>query len=171
MTSGRIGAAAWGVWVRSGAGSLGLSSAALLRMSRHIQHSSEPEAGGILLGRRLLDSMDVLVDSVTTPFPSDIQERRAFVRNAKGHQDAVDSAWEESQGTTVYLGEWHTHPQARPEPSRTDLCDWRRKSGEDSYRLGLFFVIVGFEELAVWEIERSGDDPTRLTKRNGPCHG
>lgn len=139
-------------------------------MSRYVQHSSEPEAGGVLLGRRLLDSMDVLVDSVTTPFPSDIQKRRAFVRNAIGHQDAVDSAWEESHGTTVYLGEWHTHPQPRPEPSRTDLGDWRRKSEEDSYKQGLFFVIIGSEEIGVWEIERSGNDPAQLTTRNGPCH-
>src|SRR5450759_1911025 len=58
----------------------------LARLLAHTQEdSTAPEAGGILMGLRILDSGDVVVDMVTEPFPTDQRGRFKFVRFPEGH--------------------------------------------------------------------------------------
>jgi integrative and conjugative element protein (TIGR02256 family) len=109
------------------------------------------EAGGVLLGRHILDSRDIVVDQVTTPMRGDRRSRQGFFRAAHHHQQAIDRAWIQSGGTCTYLGEWHTHPEAYPNPSEIDRLDWQRKLREDRYSQPIFFVIVGTVEIRVWE--------------------
>ena len=40
------------------------------------------EAGGVLLGRHLLDSLDVVVDEVSTPQNEDRRRRNSFFRSS-----------------------------------------------------------------------------------------
>lgn len=110
-----------------------------------------PEAGGILLGRHLLDSSAIIVDAITTPMPGDRQARTHFYRDHPQHQKVIDAAWHESKGTCTYLGEWHTHPEANPKPSSVDYRDWRRRLHQDMYTEPLFFIIVGTACTLVWE--------------------
>lgn len=109
-----------------------------------------PEAGGILLGRYLQDSEDVVVDAVTVPMPGDQQGRYFFHRARQAHQQAVEEAWQATAGTRTYLGEWHTHPEPDPTPSCVDLLDWRRKLRQDQYFASLFFFIVGTRRIRGW---------------------
>jgi len=112
---------------------------------------SRPEAGGILLGRYILDCDDVVVDEATVPVEDDRRSRQRFYRSAKHHQDAICRAWARSAGTCNYLGEWHTHPEADPSPSSIDLAGWRRKLIVDHVDSGvLYFVIVGTHAINVW---------------------
>ncbi len=43
-----------------------------------------------------------------------------FFRNVKKAQRIAEHAWKESNGERLYLGEWHTHPEDVPSPSRDD---------------------------------------------------
>jgi len=72
---------------------------------------TKPEAGGVLLGRHILETGDIIVDLITEPMPSDRQGRFRFFRARRPHQAAIDRAWRASGGTYTYLGEWHTHPE------------------------------------------------------------
>jgi integrative and conjugative element protein (TIGR02256 family) len=122
----------------------------------HIQDEpSKPEAGGVLLGRHIRGSDDLIVDSVTTPMKGDRRSRRRFRRGKKGHQAAIDEAWRESNGTCTYLGEWHSHPEGVPTPSLIDRLDWGRKLLVDRYAAPIFFVIIGIWEIRVWEGRRT----------------
>ena len=114
------------------------------------------EAGGILLGRHLLDGSAIIVDAVTTPLPGDRRSRTTFFRGQKRHQAVIDETWLSSNGTCTYLGEWHTHPEPIPTPSIVDWTDWQRRLAADQYSEPIFFVIVGTQHLAVWEGRRSG---------------
>ncbi|NNC30862.1 hypothetical protein HKM21_16460 [Longimicrobium terrae] len=126
-------------------------------LRQHVQDSREKrEAGGVLLGRHILHTADVVVDGVTIPLPGDQRERFRFVRARQRHQEAIDRAWRESGGTCTFLGEWHTHPERHPWPSGVDRQDWLRKLREDAFTDWLFFVIVGMEEIRVWEGARNG---------------
>lgn len=110
------------------------------------------EAGGVLLGRYILESSDVVVDQITEPTLSDLRSRFGFTRNTEGHQELVSQAWHESEGTCHYLGEWHTHPELKPMPSRVDVTNWKRLLS--CYRADsdpLYFVIVGMTTIAVWQ--------------------
>lgn len=51
-----------------------------------------------------------------------------------------------------YLGEWHTHPEASPNPSVFDILGWKRLLKVTRFDgICLYFVIVGTEQLKVWE--------------------
>jgi integrative and conjugative element protein (TIGR02256 family) len=110
------------------------------------------EAGGVLLGRHLLDSSDIVVDEITEPLPGDARSRFQFRRGKKNHQHRIDGAWLASRGTCVYLGEWHTHPEPDPTPSSTDLHDWRRRLRTDAFDGdALYFLIQGTRTIGAWE--------------------
>jgi integrative and conjugative element protein (TIGR02256 family) len=122
-------------------------------MAAFIQNKpTKPEAGGVLLGRYISGTEDVVVDRVTTPMPGDRRTRFSFFRKAKRHQSVVDLAWIGSNHSCNYLGGWHTHPEASPEPSRVDLRDWKRALRIETFDSeSLFFAILGLVDLRVWE--------------------
>lgn len=114
------------------------------------------EAGGILLGRLIEGSQNVVVDEATIPGKGDRRGPTFFRRARKPAQFRVDSAWKDSDGTRVYLGEWHSHPEAVPHPSLVDQNDWLRISREALFEHGfLLFAIVGIEEIGIWEVSKT----------------
>lgn len=142
---------------RPNGGRLQIGPAALATMRQYIQDDgAKTEAGGVLLGRHLLENGDIIVDRATPPLPGDRRSRFWFYRSRRRHQAAIDRAWRESAGTCTYLGEWHTHPQDHPEPSCIDRLDWWRKLRVDRYSEPIFFVIAGIVETRVWEGDRDG---------------
>src|SRR5882757_868914 len=80
------------------------------------------EAGGILLGCYRGPHVEIL--ECTTPMPLDKRTGHGFVRRDPGHQRAALAAWKASDRTVNFVGEWHTHPEERPSPSRVDRATW-----------------------------------------------
>lgn len=149
---------------RPGGGELRLSPAAVLAMHAHVQrHCWSPEAGGILLGRLLIDGDHVVVDEVTVPGPHDRRSRFRFFRAQRPAQAAVNEVWTKSGGELNYLGEWHTHPQDDPTPSWHDRTDWRRLVTIQTYEQpSLFFLIAGRCTISAWELSREHAAAIRL---------
>jgi integrative and conjugative element protein (TIGR02256 family) len=152
------------VFFRDEGARLKLDAAVVDVLLSHAQRDPNAmEAGGVLMGRHIRGTRDVVVDSVTTPMRGDRQRRFRFHRSRKPHQRALDEAWESSQGTCVYLGEWHTHPEPYPTPSSVDLADWRKRLQHDEVDSeSLFFVLVGQELCVAWEGLRSTREISRL---------
>jgi integrative and conjugative element protein (TIGR02256 family) len=130
---------------------------ALKRMQAFAQRRWwESEAGGILLGRHLLDSRDVVVDEVSTPQNSDRRSRFSFFRSSK-HEHVARQRWLQEHNTSAYLGLWHTHPERDPTPSGVDRNDWQQAVAGDTYEGDrLFFPIVGTQCIRVWTLSRRG---------------
>lgn len=126
---------------------------ALLRS--YAQHGADDrEAGGLLLGRLSEGNHLLTIERVTEPLPGDSCTRYTFERDDPGHATTVRKAWAESGGEVACWGTWHTHAEPRPTPSADDLSSWRadgRDLGAES-----FHVIVGTEEIRVWEVTRDG---------------
>nr|WP_254627998.1 Mov34/MPN/PAD-1 family protein [Myxococcus sp. CA040A] len=115
----------------------------------------DAEAGGVLLGRILVNCDDVVIDEVTLPMTEDTRGRFTFHRARSRHQQVVDDRWKDSRGTCLYLGEWHTHPEPYPTPSHVDVGDWRRRLREDQFEgESLLFLIVGTHSVGAWEGRR-----------------
>lgn len=132
-----------------------ISSSALRCMASYRQvDPSSPEAGGVLLGRHLLNANVVVVDEVTTPQIGDRRSRFRFSRGKQPHQHLIDDAWRRSGGEITYLGEWHTHPEPVPHPSFIDRAGWVRKVFLDRFTDPILFAIVGTEAIRLWEGER-----------------
>lgn len=80
------------------------------------------EAGGILLGCYRGPHVEIV--GCTSPMPLDRRSRYGFVRCDPGHQGAAITAWNASGRTVNFVGEWHTHPETIPSPSRVDHNTW-----------------------------------------------
>lgn len=152
---------------RPATGAVKIAEGALKTISPFVQVApGSSEAGGVLIGRHILHSSDIVVDAVTVPLKGDRRSRSGFHRHAKGHQAILDRAWAGSGGTSVYLGEWHTHPEPNPTPSSIDMSDWLRRLRSDVVEAPfLFFMIVGQRDICVWEGSRQELEVTRLRLR------
>ncbi|MFU8771803.1 MAG: Mov34/MPN/PAD-1 family protein [Anaerolineales bacterium] len=110
-----------------------------------------PESGGLLLGRRIIDTHDGIIDEITTPMAGDVQ-RRAYFFRGEGHLSRQVQYWKDTSTTGQLLGVWHTHPEPIPTtPSSTDRQDWKnvlKKCGGSMNPL--YYVIVGHEQISVW---------------------
>lgn len=114
------------------------------------------EAGGVMMGRHLLDSHDVVVDEVSTPQNTDRRSRFNFFRSYK-HEQVARQRWLQEQSTSAYLGLWHTHPEPDPTPSDVDWNDWKQAVAGDTYEGNrLFFPIVGTQCIRVWTLSHRG---------------
>lgn len=118
------------------------------------QHAASLEAGGVLLGRRLLTFEDIVVDEITIPMegtsePGYDSTGRAAVIRRLSRVPGIGS-----EQTIGYLGEWHSHPERQPTPSLLDRCNWAARLLLDRVTEPLFFVIVGIEMTEVWESYR-----------------
>lgn len=140
----------------SNKGKIKISDYAFERMSNFRQNNSEDtEAGGVLLGRFIVNSKDIVIDDVSIPMVGDKRSRCSYVRNAKSHQRIIDNQWFKSNGTCNYLGEWHTHPESYPDYSGVDIDNWKDRLKKDSYSSRyLYFVILGIKKLEIWEGDR-----------------
>ncbi|MDP1801489.1 MAG: Mov34/MPN/PAD-1 family protein [Bacteroidota bacterium] len=144
------------IFTLSNKGKIKVSEFAHERMNKFKQEKPDlDEAGGVLLGRFIVDSKNIIIDDVTIPMIGDQRRRCFFFRSAKSHQKIIDSKWFKTNGTCNYLGEWHTHPENYPEPSNTDLQNWRKRMKEDKFTSRyLYFIIVGIKEFYIWEGDR-----------------
>ena len=141
------------IFTKSDGGKLEISNHAISQMLAYVQERKcKPEAGGVLIGRYIRNSLDIIIDEVTVPMKGDRRQRFRFWRARKRHQQVLDQFWVKSGGTSNYLGEWHTHPEDIPTPSNTDIKNWKRHLKQDIFSGdALFFIILGISYLRIWE--------------------
>ncbi|WP_147393753.1 Mov34/MPN/PAD-1 family protein [Ammoniphilus oxalaticus] len=143
---------------------LKLREPAIEKMIKYRQLSSnDNEAGGILIGRILIESSDYIIDDITVPMKNDICRRTRFIRSSKEHQEYFNEKWEESEGRCFYLGEWHTHPEDIPYPSFIDFNDWERIVHQGHESNDMFFIIVGIKKIHVWHKRANSKQSTLLS--------
>ena len=107
------------------------------------------ESFGVLMGTTSVNRREIWIQAVTTPMPGDQRSRFSFKLRDPGHQRAVCRMFATSDGRTIYLGTWHTHPEPVPEPSDLDLNDWLACLRQNRRR-PLAFVLVGTEAVRVF---------------------
>jgi integrative and conjugative element protein (TIGR02256 family) len=114
------------------------------------------EAGGLLIGRHLIENDDLVVDQITEPTRWDRRFRGFFFRSHK-HSKLVHKAWKNSDKTQTLIGLWHTHPEKIPHPSSVDYEDWEKTLYHGDF-VGdyLVFMIVGIQQIRLWQGDRGG---------------
>ncbi|NTW01769.1 MAG: hypothetical protein HGA19_10815 [Oscillochloris sp.] len=152
------------IFMRAYGGAVAVSAEPSKVFARYRQlKRTAPEAGGVLLGRLIRASRDIVVDVATEPGLGDKAYRFSFRRAQKRTQLLINQAWQESSGTRNYLGEWHTHPEDDPSPSTVDLLNWRRIASSTIYEQeSLLFVVVGRVHMRMWELVRASETLTQL---------
>lgn len=113
---------------------------------------TQKEHCGVLLGREIVNTLNIIIDKITEPSQDDIQRKFYFFRDSKYHQKKIADEWQKSDGTCNYLGEWHTHLEDIPTPSPTDIKEWKKALKKFKFDGDeLFFIIIGIKEIGVWE--------------------
>lgn len=100
-----------------------------------ISSSPHLETGGILLGHPAAAGTELRITIAGEPGPHAVHEPRRFSRDPVHAQAIADRAW--AAHGAVWIGEWHTHPEAGLLPSDIDL---------GSYLTHLVDPDLGFEE-------------------------
>lgn len=104
--------------------------------------ASSAEAGGMIFAS--IESGLVRVVCATEPAQQDKRGRFSFLPALGPQQLTIDKQF---KCGLHFIGEWHTHPEARPQPSSVDL-----RSMSDCFRLsqhqlaGLLMIILGTEQ-------------------------
>lgn len=140
-------------WVSSD-GLLVLSVETLSVFEAFRQGDDEPEAGGILLGFRRGIHFEVI--QATPPSIHDMRTRASFVRKPFVHQEQAVAAWSASGGIVDHIGEWHTHCESRPTPSRVDTREWATLARRRCPPAPMVGIIVGTESLYVARMDQDG---------------
>lgn len=157
------------VFVRPSGSTVTFGPIAVASLEQYRQMASAAkEAGGILLGRLVLETHDIIVDQVTVPTKGDRRSRFSFWRARAVPQRRVIALWKVSAGTQNYLGEWHTHPEDDPQPSPTDLANWSTIIRSAKYEQGsLLFAVIGRNKTRLWELKKTGGVLSELMQKEG----
>jgi integrative and conjugative element protein (TIGR02256 family) len=81
------------------------------------------ETGGFLIGQRRGQHLEIL--TCTHQAPGDIATPTSFSRLSRQHADAVEEAWQKSEGLHSIVGDWHSHPLGSALPSGPDRRAWK----------------------------------------------
>lgn len=120
-------------------------------MKEYIQSSPKAcEAGGILIGRENSGNENLIIEYATRPMEHDKRSRRKYIRKDKNHLLFYQELYEKSDKIYAYIGEWHTHPENKPNYSYIDESNWKR-IGKIMNRKNQYHIIVGIMEIGIWQ--------------------
>ena len=119
---------------------ISLSEEVLAHFRRHRQQRwFSREAGGQLFAEVDLHCWRIV--KATGPRADDWRSRFSFRPNAAADQKEI---LDQFAAGLHYVGDWHTHPEARPTPSGTDLESIAQSAVQSVHQLkGFLLVVVG----------------------------
>jgi integrative and conjugative element protein (TIGR02256 family) len=97
-----------------------VSSGSLDAMKQMVLEKSGIETGGVLAGYIDSDG-NAVITQASGPGPKAIHTRTRFEKDIEYCQNFLDDLFESSSGKTVYVGEWHSHPEEDNTPSGIDI--------------------------------------------------
>ena len=109
-----------------------ISEGLLRDIEQYKQRCGENESGGVLFGKKKENVSEYYIVDLSFPNIRDSSSRFTFLRNAEAAQVIIDKKWHDSEGYINYIGEWHTHPEKFPTPSRTDVNTYKKISKDMS---------------------------------------
>jgi len=98
------------------------------------------ESGGILLGQVKGNCLFIL--KISEPSSEDTSTRHSFVRNPQKAQKIINDEFVASGKKTIYLGEWHTHPEDYPKPSMVDYQMIRDQFDKNELNEDLVLILI-----------------------------
>lgn len=117
-----------------------LSGNAFATIERHRQlHERDPEAGGMLFAR--ISPRVIRIEEATEPRRGDRRWRFGFWPCTKTQQQEIDARF---KAGLHFVGEWHTHPELHPHPSKLDFTSMEKCFQDSRHELkALVMIILG----------------------------
>jgi len=103
------------------------------------------ESGGIILGQ--VNKEIILINRVSIPNDKDKATKNSFNRDKDSAQEIINHEFTRSNGKTIYLGEWHTHPEENSKPSSVDIKMIKEQFKGNIINIDfLILIIIGNEK-------------------------
>jgi integrative and conjugative element protein (TIGR02256 family) len=90
------------------------------------------ETGGIIIGQYTDSLSCAIITRLLGPTTDSKSGRTWLIRGTKGLRKIIDKHWKEER--EYYIGEWHFHPFASPNPSSQDLSQMREIASSSTYK-------------------------------------
>lgn len=119
-----------------------------------------PEAGGVLFGREIIDTDNLIINNMTEPYTNDKRNRFLFHRKDTCHIEYYNKLYNTSGGIVKYVGEWHSHPEELPGYSSLDRREWTKILKKEPSIAPLYFIIIGTKAWRVWKVETQRKPPS-----------
>jgi len=113
------------------------AAATILRKAA--QSRDGDETGGILLGH-LRDGGTAEVRSAGGPGPSAVRRPTFFLRDLEHARRLAEEAF--TRDGSIWIGEWHTHPDTAPVPSDRDQDTYARLLADPELRFEVVVSII-----------------------------
>jgi integrative and conjugative element protein (TIGR02256 family) len=112
----------------------------LNHFAEHQQHGGDSlEAGGQLFAR--FSDHEITISNVTGPRLADRRSRYLYLPNRREEQREID---EMHRKGLHFVGDWHTHPEAVPTPSSSDIRTIKEAVAKSRHHLhGFLMIVVG----------------------------
>ncbi len=118
--------------LRSGDGRFGIyiPEVRVRELLQFCESAGNCETGGILVGHYNAEHNCAVVTAVSGPPEDSSSGPDWFVRGVRGLQSRLARLWHKKE---YYIGEWHFHPGAHPEPSREDSSQMLAVATSEEY--------------------------------------
>ena len=100
-------------------------------MTRLAREQAPRETGGILVGRREGDLVEIL--AISDAGPNAVSERTRFVRDGPYCQKFLEDTAHKMGSGVDYVGEWHSHPGSSAQPSPRDTESFAEIAADPDY--------------------------------------
>lgn len=116
-----------------------LAPAADLTIRQQTAHAQDGrETGGILLGHLVEDV--AVVRHAGEPGPQAVRTPTFFLRDREAAQRLANAAF--AADASEWIGDWHTHVNGVPAPSRRDLRTYGRLLGDGELGFKVFISVI-----------------------------
>lgn len=107
------------------------------------------ETGGILIGK-YLDRNNAMIIEITGPPKDSNRTMSTFKSGINGLIKLLDYRWNLGQ---YYIGEWHSHPNSSPRPSKTDDTQMKKLAMDKSLKCPEpILLIMGGNQDKGWKL-------------------
>ncbi|AIS32352.1 hypothetical protein BRM9_1538 [Methanobacterium formicicum] len=124
------------------------------------------ETGGILIGN-YLDKNNAIIIEITGPSKDSKQSACKFNSGINGLIKLLNNKWNLGQ---YYIGEWHSHPDSSPQPSKIDDMQMKKLSIDKALKCPEpILLIIGGNRDKGWELSvhvYTKDSKVPLVKEN-----
>ena len=112
-----------------------------LRESRNAKLPNE--TGGVLIGSFDMARRTIYVIDATEAPPDSQGSPHGFLRGSVGLQHRVERIQEKTSGMLGYIGEWHSHPSGRIDPSAQDqkVVRWVHETLDGEGQVGVVGIV------------------------------
>lgn len=107
------------------------------------------ESGGVLVGL-VIDNYSYIITDASEPTKFDSSGKFFFNRSKNSAQHFIKKLFKKSVGKKIYFGEWHTHPENYPSPSKLDINSIKKQIGSINLNSDkIFMIIVGIKKIYI----------------------